>query len=131
MITIRKARKKDIKAIRTLVGKYPRFLMKETPKVAAFFVAEEEGHVIGCCALDVYSERLAEVRSLAVANRHRNRGVATVLVNRCLEEARQRGIQEILAITSRERLFKRLGFGPFHKEKFALFKVLKEGSKKV
>ena len=129
MITIRKARNKDIRAIRTLVGKFPRFLMKETPNIAAFFVAEEEGHIIGCCALDIYSKRLAEVRSLAVANRHQNRGIATVLVNRCLEEARQRGIQEILAITSREKLFKRLGFGPFHKEKFALFKVLKEAKK--
>ena len=90
MITIRKARNKDIRAIRTLVGKFPRFLMKETPNIAAFFVAEEEGHIIGCCALDIYSKRLAEVRSLAVANRHQNRGIATVLVNRCLEESKSR-----------------------------------------
>ncbi len=123
---IRKAKNKDKKAIKRLVAMFPGFLMKKIPDMKSFFVAEEKGRIVGCCALDIYSKKIAEVRSLAVLNEYRHKGIATELVSRCLKRAEQKGIQEVLAITSREKLFRRLGFGPFHKEKLALFKVLKE-----
>jgi amino-acid N-acetyltransferase len=123
---IRKAKNKDKKAIKKLIAMFPGFLMKQIPDIKSFFVAEEDKTIVGCCALDIYSKKIAEVRSLAVLNKYRNKGVATELVNRCLEKAKQRGIYEVLAITSREKLFKRLGFGPFHKERLALLKILRE-----
>ena len=126
IITIRRAKNKDRKAIKKLIAMFPGFLMKQIPDIKSFFVAEENGKIIGCCALDIYSKKIAEVRSLAVLNKYRNKGVATELVNRCRERAEQRGVYEVLAITSKEKLFKRLGFGSFHKEKLALLKVLKE-----
>ena len=127
IITIRRAEDEDKKAIKKLIAMFPGFLMKQIPDIKSFFVAEENGKIVGCCALDIYSKKIAEVRSLAVLNKYRNKGVATELVNRCLERAEQRGVYEVLAITSKEKLFKRLGFGSFHKEKFALIKVLREG----
>lgn len=125
---IRKAKNKDKKAIKKLIEMFPGFLMKQIPDTKSFFVAEEDKTIVGCCALDIYSKKIAEVRSLAVLNKYRNKGIATELVNRCLERAHQKGIYEVLAITSREKLFKRLGFGPFHKEKLALLKILREES---
>jgi len=123
---IRKAKDKDKKAIKKLIAMFPGFLMKRIPDIKSFFVAEEKGKIVGCCALDIYSKKIAEVRSLAVLNEYRHRGIATELVNRCLKRAERRGVHEVLAITSREKMFKRFGFSSFHKEKFALLKVLKE-----
>lgn len=105
---------------------FPGFLMKQIPDIKSFFVALDGKKMVACCALDIYSKRIAEVRSLAVLNEYRHKGIATELVNRCLKRAEQRGVHEVLAITSREKLFKRLGFGSFHKEKLALLKVLTE-----
>jgi len=78
--------------------------------LAAFLVAEEDGAVIGCCSLEIYNRKLAEVRSLAVAQERQRKGVATALIDRCVREAARRGIMEVLAITDRQNLFKRHGF---------------------
>ena len=75
-----------------------------------FWVAEEEGQIVGCCALEVYNRKLAEVRSLVVPAQHQKKGIASALVHHCLREARKKRVYEVLAITDRENLFKRLGF---------------------
>jgi N-acetylglutamate synthase-like GNAT family acetyltransferase len=77
-----------------------------------FFVAiaEEDGEVIGCVALEVYSRKLSEVRSLAVARRAQGKGIGRLLVAACVERARQLGIFEVMAITSSDDFFKSCGF---------------------
>jgi len=66
--------------------------------------------VVGCGALEVYNQKLAEVRSLAVASERQRKGVATALIAACVKEAKRRGVYEVLAITDRLNLFKRHGF---------------------
>ncbi len=75
-----------------------------------FWVAEKDGKVVGCCAIEFYNKKLAEVRSLAVDTHHEGQGIASALVSRCLREAKKRKIYEVLVITDRESIFKRLGF---------------------
>ena len=41
----------------------------------AFWVAEVDGRVVGCCCLEVYSPKIAELRSLAVLPEFRGRGL--------------------------------------------------------
>ncbi|MCR4280747.1 MAG: GNAT family N-acetyltransferase, partial [Candidatus Kaiserbacteria bacterium] len=82
------------------------------------------GRIVGCCALEVYSKRLAEIRSLAVTRRYQGKGIATKLIETCLELAKKRGAYEVLSITGASKLFKRNGFGTFNKEKYALIKIL-------
>lgn len=96
------------------------------PRPDEFFVAEEDGTIVGCCALEVYSQRLAEVRSLAVLTDHQGRGIGSALVAKCLEEARALGIYEVLTITGATSLFEKHGFGAFNKEKYALIKMLEQ-----
>ena len=53
-----------------------------------FFVARESSEVIACAALHIAWSDLAEVKSLAVSEEHRRKGLGEKLVNACLEEAR-------------------------------------------
>jgi amino-acid N-acetyltransferase len=125
VIRIRKAAARDLPAIQKLIKANPDTLMqKHLPKVGEFFVAEEAGNIVGCCALAVYSKRLAEVRSLAVEKAHRSNGIASALVAACLKEAKRRKVYEVITITGAVKLFKKQGFGTFHKEKYALMKIL-------
>ena len=119
---IRGARKGDMAAIRGLIRLFPQQLVQRNlPRVASFFVAYLGGTLIGCCALQVYSKRLAEVRSLAVHPDFQDRGVASKLVACCTKRARVRGIREVFAVTSQTAFFERLGFATFRRERTAMF----------
>ncbi len=125
-MTIRKATEADLPALEEIVALYPDKLMQShLPRPDEFFVAEIGGGIVACCALEVYSERLAEVRSLAVRADHQGKGIATALVDACIKEARRRNIYEVLTITGASGLFEKHGFGTFHNEKYALIKILR------
>ena len=73
MITVRRARTSDVKTIREIVDAYSagrRLLKKETvtlyEQTQEFVVAEKNGQVVGCGALHILWEDLAEVRTVAV-----------------------------------------------------------------
>jgi amino-acid N-acetyltransferase len=118
----RPARKSDTAAIRSLIRLFPHQLVQRNlPRIPSFFVAYASGRLIGCCALQVYSKRLAEVRSLAVHPDFQDRGVASKLVQCCTRRARDRGIRELFAVTSQTSFFERLGFATFRREKTAMF----------
>jgi amino-acid N-acetyltransferase len=121
-IEIRPARRGELPAIRTLVRLYPDKLMyDELPGLRSFFVALANRRIIGCCALQVYSRRLAEVRSLAIHPDFEGQGIGRRLVERCQQRARARRVRQILTVTSSPGFFERLGFSTFLREKNALF----------
>lgn len=124
-IEIRKARKQDTPAIKRLIRAYPDQLMQtHLPHSSEFFVALLSDKIIACCALAVYSKRLAEVRSLAVAEAYKGNGVGPKLIEACLKKAREKKIHEVLAITGAVETFEKQGFASFKGEKIALLKVL-------
>lgn len=112
----------DMPSIRALVRLFPKQLVqRDLPRVTSFFVATAKGEVIGCCALQIYSKRIAEVRTLAVHPDYQEHGVASKLVECCRQRAKERGIKEIFAVTSQIAFFQRLGFATFRREKTAMF----------
>ena len=122
---VRRATPEDFPAILGLVREYPdKLIQVHLPEPAEFFVAIEDGEIVGCCALEVYSKRLAEIRSLAVTKSFQGKGIATKLIETCLRLAKKRGAYEVLSITGASKLFKKNGFGTFNKEKYALIKIL-------
>jgi amino-acid N-acetyltransferase len=126
---IRRASADDLPDILALVKQYPDVLVQDhLPEAKEFFVAEENGQIVGCCALEVYSQRLAEIRSLAVAKEHHGKGIGTELIEACLEAAKEKGVYEVISITSAVPLFEKHGFGTFKNEKYALIKVLGSNS---
>jgi len=121
-IEIRPARRGELPKIRDLVGLYPDKLMyDDLPGLRSFFVALAKGSIIGCCALQVYSRRLAEVRSLAVHPDFVSQGIGRRLVERCQQRARARRVKQILTVTSASGFFEQLGFSTILRERNALF----------
>jgi N-acetylglutamate synthase-like GNAT family acetyltransferase len=91
------------------------------------FVAESEGNIVGCAALEIYSWKLAEVRSLAVSPAMQGQGVGKRLVDACIDRARAANILEVMAITSADSFFMSCGFDyTLPGEKRALFMQLRD-----
>jgi amino-acid N-acetyltransferase len=78
--------------------------------VQEFFVAELDGAVVGCAALHVLWEDLAEIRSVAVDPAAQGHGLGSLLVTRVLEVARELGIERIFVLTFETAFFHRFGF---------------------
>ncbi len=116
---IRRARTGDVAGIRNLVDTYApdrRLLSKATvtlyEDVQEFFVAADGDEVVGCGALHVMWEDLAEVRTLAVAPHVTGRGVGAALLERLVDNARTLGVQRLFCLTFETEFFGRYGFVP-------------------
>ena len=114
---IRPARTSDIKGIRALIDTYAigsRLLTKETvtlyESVQEFTVAIENNEVVGCGALHVLWEDLAEVRTVAVVERWRGTGVGHQIMQAIEERARAIGVKRIFCLTFETQFFGRHGF---------------------
>lgn len=100
----------------------PRTFDELTELVRDGFVAEHDSKIIGFAALEVYSSKLGEIRSLAVATEYQGCGIGRRLVEVCIERAREKDVLEVMAITSSEQFFKTCGFDfTLPGEKKALF----------
>lgn len=75
-----------------------------------FYVVEQGDRVVGCAALHVSWKDLAEIKSLAVAEDSQGRGCARRLVEACIADARELGIERVFALTYVPVLFERMGF---------------------
>jgi amino-acid N-acetyltransferase len=123
---VRKASPRDVDAILDVVNtNTDRLLGREREEIEqlldSFWVAEADGRVVGCCCLEIYSPKIAELRSLAVMPDFRGRGLGAKLTDAAVSEARRRGIPQVLVVTSNREFFERLNFGPCLDEKYALF----------
>lgn len=114
---IRKAIKEDLEGIVNLICEASEYgvLLKRTrdevtEDIDEFWVMIENGDVVACCALDIYSKKLAEIRSMAVKESYQGRGIASDLLDHCIQEARDNGIYEVLTITNRANIFRKKGF---------------------
>lgn len=114
---IRKAKISDVKAIQSLVNHYadsgqmlPRTLNELYEDLRDFHVFEENGSLIGVCALHVSWDGLAEIRSLAVRQDRIKSGIGTALIRQCLAEAAQLQAARVFVLTYQEGFFKKLGF---------------------
>jgi amino-acid N-acetyltransferase len=74
------------------------------------FVAVVAEKIIGCGAVEIYSQKLAEIQCLAVDQAQQRRGVGRALVEACITRAGQLGVREVMAITASDSLFLNSGF---------------------
>ena len=117
MLEIRPARSTDVKGIRKLIDTYApqrRLLSKETvtlyESVQEFTVAVENGEIVGCGAIHVLWEDLAEVRTVAVAENFRRQGVGHKIMEAVIQRAREIGVKRIFCLTFETQFFGRHGF---------------------
>lgn len=116
-IVIRPARTTDVRSIRAFIDEYSsdgRLLSKATvtlfEDVQEFLVAELDDEVVGCGALHVMWEDLAEVRTLAVDPRFTGRGIGSMLLAALQDRARALGVQRVFCLTFRIGFFQAHGF---------------------
>lgn len=127
--TIRAAVRSDLPSLETFIEQFvkanrllPRTQDELNELLPFGFVALIDDHIVGFAALEVYSHKLAEVRSLAVSESARGQGVGRDLVQRCVELARDKNVLEVMAITSADGFFQSCGFDyTLPGEKKALF----------
>lgn len=120
---IRKAKIADVPQVHRLVGHYAsKNLMLARSRqtiyenLRDFFVCEEGGGVVGCAALHILWEDLAEVKSLAVDDAFLGQRKGTELVQACLEEARALGLQRVFVLTYQTEFFEKQGFALIDKK---------------
>src|SRR5687767_9040250 len=85
-----------------------------------FAVFEERGEVVGCVALSIIWADLTEVRSLAVDDDYRGRGIGRRLVEWCIDEARRLQIRRLMSLTYEQGFFEKLGFEVVDKDTLPL-----------
>jgi amino-acid N-acetyltransferase len=114
---IRDANISDAKAIHSLVTYYAEFdrmLFRSMADIyenlQTFKIAEEQGRVVGCGALQIIWSDLAELKSLAVDKEFAGRGIGKALVQAAIEKARSLGVPRVFALTLEPEFFKKLGF---------------------
>ena len=116
---LRKARIADVKKIHSLIESYakkgimlPCALVDLYERIRDFYVVTDEksGEILGACALHICWEDLGEIRSLAVKDEERRKGIGRKLAMACLEEAAMLGLDKVFALTYTPDFFSSLGF---------------------
>lgn len=117
MTLIRKARITDVKPLHKLLNHFaerkellPRAISEIFENLQQFQVAEVDGRVIGCCALAVQWDNLAEIKALAVSEEFQGQGLGRRLLEACLKDAKVLGITRLFTLTMKDGFFDKLGF---------------------
>jgi len=118
-LTTRPARASDVRAIREIVAPLVarrRLVAKDAvayyESVQQFRVVQDGNRVVGCGALHVLWEDLAEVRTVAVEAAYRSKGAGHALLEALIEDARALGVSRVFCLTFETAFFARHGFVP-------------------
>jgi len=121
-VTVERARLADVEAMKALLDDFARsgdLLARSRldlyEHIRDFVVARRDGEIVGLSALHISWIDLAEVRSLAVKRDLQRRGIGRVLVEHCLQEAAELGLERVFALTYQPEFFGTLGFGEVDK----------------
>lgn len=117
---IRKAKIQDARSIYQLVGSFsekglmlPRSLNSIFENIRDFWVItdDEDKEILGCSALHIVGwDNLAEIKSLSIKDSHHKSGLGRKLVDQCLSEAKEVGIEKVFALTFSPDFFYKCDF---------------------
>jgi len=116
-VRLRKAKMGDVSAMHELLSHFadkrellPRAISEVYENLQQFFVAEDNGRIVGTCALYVTWDNLAEVKALAVDETYQKRGIGKQLMEECLKVALALDIRRVFTLTLRPGFFERFQF---------------------
>ena len=116
---VRSARPRDVRSIAALVHPYAMRRILVVKELIAYFedvqefvvaVDDETGEIIGCGALHVMWDDIAEIRTLAVAPEHLRSGIGHALLETLLTRAQALGLKRVFCLTFEVDFFARHGF---------------------
>ena len=112
-----RARVSDADPVHRLISRFadkgevlPRALSEIYDGIRDYFVVRKEGRVVACGALHVTWVDLAEIRSLAVDEQEQKQKIGSLLVQACLDEAKELGIPKVFCLVRKPVFFERHGF---------------------
>ena len=113
----RPARLRDVRQIVEVINYHaskglmlPRSLSQVYEGVRDYQVAEADGRIVGCGALSITWEDLAEIRSVAVREGYEGSGIGTRIVEALLEDAGHLDLERLFLLTYQTGFFERFGF---------------------
>lgn len=114
---VRAATINDVHNIHGLIEQYarmgnllPRPVNELYRHLRDFYVVESSGEIVACGALEIFTDTLAEVRSLVVAQNHKGQGFGRLLVEKLLTETQSLGLKKLMALTYVPEFFHKMGF---------------------
>jgi len=126
-IEVRKASMADIPALLELINGYaakgimlPRTEFELSENMRDFMVAYDGNRLAGCGALHFYSPQIGEVRSLAVAESHKQAGIGRMIVDSLVYEAKLYGLDAVFAFTYVPGFFAKVGFNEIERGELPL-----------
>lgn len=116
-LTVRKAVMRDIPLILDLINSYaargimlPRTEFEMSEAIRDFLVVLQGEELLGCGALHFYSPKVGEIRSLAVHEKAKTKGVGRILVESLVREADIYELDIVFAFTYVVEFFNKVGF---------------------
>lgn len=117
-----KARIRDASQIHKLINYFadrgdmlPRPLSEIYENIRDYFVFRDGERVIACAALHIAWSDLAEIKSVAVAEKNQRKGIGISLIEACLNEAKELGIPTVFCLTYKPGFFEKFGFSQLDK----------------
>lgn len=115
--SVRAAKPEDLAAIHALLKIFvdQKMILRRTKAelqalMTTGFVAVFQDEVVGFASVEIYSKKLSEIQCLAVNQNHQGKGLGGALVAHCVQLARQRGVMEVMAISSSDKFLIDQGF---------------------
>lgn len=122
MKSVEKARISDAAQIHKLINYFAdkgamlsRPLSEIYENIRDYIVFRDGERVIACASLHINWSDLAEIKSVAVAEDSQRRGIGNLLIEACLNEARELGIPTVFCLTYQPGFFERFGFSQLNK----------------
>lgn len=116
-LTVRKADMRDVAPLLDLINGYavrgimlPRTEFELSENMRDFSVVYAGGKLAGCGALHFYSPLVGEIRSLAVAEEAKVRGIGRLLVEHLVSEAKSFDLAAVFAFTYVPEFFQKVYF---------------------
>ncbi len=116
-IKVDRARVGDASSVHRLISRFadkgevlPRALSEIYDGIRDYFVVRKGGRIVACAALHVTWVDLAEIRSLAVDEEEQKQRIGSLLVQACIDEAKELGIPKIFCLVRKPAFFERHGF---------------------
>jgi len=120
---VRSAKISDVTAINALINSYAevdRMLFRSMADIyenlQTFIVAELDNNIVGCCALEVIWSDLAEIKSLAIDEAYKGKGIGRALAAAAVEQGVKLGVPRVFALTLEPAFFEKSGFEIVEKE---------------
>jgi len=116
-IKVDRARVGDASSVHRLISRFadkgevlPRALSEIYDGIRDYFVVRKGGRVVACAALHVTWVDLAEIKSLAVDEEEQKQRIGSLLVQACIDEAKELGIPKVFCLVRKPAFFEKHGF---------------------